>query len=99
MAAEALIAELQTGRDLETGLQFVVGAEGVLDEAPSYRSALLDLLGQTDPEAALHFSQSILENTQSPDEYALALRNVAWMSLGPDGMQATLLPSASADSK
>ncbi|MFY7962933.1 MAG: efflux RND transporter permease subunit, partial [Elsteraceae bacterium] len=36
-AAAALIQGLETGLDESTGLPFIVGAEGVLDESPTYR--------------------------------------------------------------
>lgn len=80
VAAATLIALLKLGEDAPTGLAFVVGSEGVLEESPSYRVALLDLLGQTEPEAIVSYSRSILSETKHPDEYAIALRNLAWLN-------------------
>lgn len=80
IAAATLIALLDSGDDAATGLEFAVGDEGVLDEAPTYRLALLDFLGQTEPESALAYSRSLLAKTDRPDEYALSLRNVAWLN-------------------
>lgn len=80
IAAATLVALLNSGDDAETGLAFAVGNEGVLDEAPTFRTALLDLLGQTEPEAALNYSRNLLAETSRPDEYALSLRNLAWLN-------------------
>lgn len=77
-AAEALIAFLETGDDRTTGLGFEIGAEGVMRETPTVRTAVVDLLGQTDPLQSVAYSRRIIEATDSPDEYALALRNLAW---------------------
>jgi len=77
-AAAALIKILETGVDEPTGLRFEVGAEGVMQGSPTYRTALLDLLGQTEPEMSAAYALSLMAQTPSADEYALALRNVAW---------------------
>jgi hypothetical protein len=77
-AAEALIMMLEEGADQSTGLGFVVGEEGVMDETPTLRAALLDLLGQTDPFLSADYARRLLGQTESADEYALALRNLAW---------------------
>jgi hypothetical protein len=79
-AAAALVAILESGEDAPTGLGFLVGAEGVLDESPSLRTAALDLLAQTDPRQALEASRALALETDNPDELALALRNVAWLN-------------------
>jgi hypothetical protein len=89
VAAATLIAWLDSGADAPTRLSFVVGAEGVMDESPTFRTALLDLLGQTDPVASLGYSQDLLAAKPGPEEYALALRNLAW--LNPDGAQTALI--------
>jgi hypothetical protein len=78
-AAAAAIAEfLRNGEDVPTGRPFLVGPDGVMAEVPSLRTALLDLLPTLDPAAALEIARTIIRQRQSPDEYALALRNVAW---------------------
>ncbi len=76
--AAAIIAELRSGVNRETGLPFLVGPEGVLDAAPTWRTTLLDWLGQMDPRQAAAYSREILQTTNSADEYALALRNLVW---------------------
>jgi hypothetical protein len=78
-AAATLIALLESGEDSPTGLGFVVGDDGVLAEAPTYRVALIDLLGQTEPDAIVGYSRTLLDTTPRPDEYAVALRNLAWL--------------------
>lgn len=77
-AARQLIALLESGIDRSTGLEFLVGSEGVMEETPTLRTALLDLLGQTDPFLSADYARRILATTNSPDEYALALRNLGW---------------------
>lgn len=81
-AARQLIEMLESGIDQATGLDFIVGAEGVMDETPTLRTALLDLLGQTDPYMSADYARHILATTNSPDEYALALRNLGWTNTG-----------------
>lgn len=76
--AAAIIAELRSGVNRETGLPFLVGPEGVLEAAPTWRTTLLDWLGQMDPRQAAAYSREILQTTNSADEYALALRNLVW---------------------
>lgn len=83
VAAETLIALLRSGRDAATGLPFAVGEEGVLDSAPTFRTSLMDLLGQTTPDQAAAYSWEILAHTSSSDEYPLALRNIAWARTAP----------------
>ena len=77
-AAATLVAFLESGEDASTGLAFHVGPEGVLAESPTLRTAALDFLGQTDPRMSAETARAILESTSSQDEFALALRNLAW---------------------
>ncbi|MES2996319.1 MAG: hypothetical protein V4733_05860 [Verrucomicrobiota bacterium] len=91
-AAAAIIGFLKSGRDVPTRLPFVVGAEGVMNSTPTLRTALLDLLPALDPHAALDLAREIIRETGSPDEYAMALRNLAWNDL--DGDLATELSAA-----
>ncbi len=81
-AAASIIAELRTGEDAATGLAYAVGAEGVMEETPSYRTALLDLLGQTDPFLSADYARELMADTASADEYSMALRNLAWANFG-----------------
>jgi hypothetical protein len=80
-AAEAIAAFLASGRDADTGLGFQVGNDGFLDTAPTLRTALLDFVAELDAEIALRLARGILDARTSPDEYALALRNLAWSPL------------------
>lgn len=84
VAARAIAAFLKTGADAPTKLPFSVGPEGVMDGVPSLRTALLDLLPSLDPELALEISRAIMDQKTTPDEYALALRNLAWNDLNGD---------------
>lgn len=83
-AAAAMAAFLKSGADVSTRLPFEVGAEGILETAPTLRTALLDLLVTLDPSLALEMARSIMDQTSSPDEYAIALRNLAWNDLDGD---------------
>ena len=83
-AAAAIVAFLKTGDDGPTGLPFVVGPDGMMEAIPSVRSALLDLLPSLDPLAALEAAREIMDQRTSADEYALALRNMAWNDLDGD---------------
>lgn len=81
-ATAAIRAFLDSGRDIETRQEFMIGEGGVLAGAPTMRTLLLDVLGQisrkTRSSAAAEVSRSILEKKDSPDEWAVAMRNVGW---------------------
>ncbi len=83
-AAAAIRAFLLTRKDTQTRLPLVIGPDGTLESSPTLRSALLDLLGSLDPETALTASREIMDRKSSPDEYAVALRNLAWNDLDGD---------------
>lgn len=78
LVAEAIRAYLESGEDVTTGLGFKVGEGGLLRDAPSMRMFLLDLLADVDAPAAVTESMALLEESASPGEWALALRNIAW---------------------
>jgi hypothetical protein len=74
---------LATGRNARTGQEFAIASGGgTLAGAPTLRLLLLDVLGQAARKLrsgdAAEVSRTILETKDSPDEWALALRNVAW---------------------
>ena len=73
---------LATHEDASTGQPFTVGTDGTLLAAPTLRLFLLDLLGRLSREMrsgdGAAVAREILEKKDSPDEWALALRNVAW---------------------
>lgn len=83
-AAAAIVEFLNGGSDAPSGLPFRVGPDGILQSAPSLRSALLDLLPTLDPGASVEVAREIIAARQSQDEYALALRNLAWNDLDGD---------------
>ena len=76
--AVALIRQfLDSKADAPTHLGFKIAGHGWLDEAPTMRTFLLDELGRIDPAAAADYARVILANMDSPDEWAVALRNLA----------------------
>lgn len=78
VGAQTLISFLESGRDAATGLDFRVGQGGELSEAPSLRVSAIDLLGRTGSPEAADYSMSVMDDTTASDEYAVALRNMAW---------------------
>jgi hypothetical protein len=86
LAIRAIEDFLAEGRDAVTGGEFSLAEKGTLAGAPTLRVLLLDLLGQlsrgTRSDAAAKVSRAILESKDSADEWALALRNVAWHEPG-----------------
>lgn len=77
-AVAAIRQFLDSKADASTGLGFKVAANGLLDEAPTLRTFLLDELARIDPAAAADYAKVILSSKDSPDEWAVALRNLAW---------------------
>lgn len=76
-AAAALLEFLRTGEDLSTSLGFVVGESG-LDEWPTLRVFLLDLLGKIDPEMASRYAlETVIPAKSSTVEYAVSLQ-ILW---------------------
>lgn len=82
-AIAAIMAFLRSGRDAQTGESFLVGEGGVLDHAPTLRSLLMDHLGSLCLEAgqmdALEIAREVLGKFGSADEWAVCLRNTAWL--------------------
>jgi len=76
-AAAALLEFLRAGEDLSTSLGFVVGEAG-LDEWPTLRAFLLDLLGKIDPEMASRYAlDTVIPAKSSTVEYAVSLQ-ILW---------------------
>jgi hypothetical protein len=77
---------LASHEDAAINQALTVGPGGTLTGAPTLRLFLLDILGQlarlTRSGDAATISRQILANKDSPDEWALALRNVAWGEAG-----------------
>ena len=76
-AVSAIRQMLDSKTDNPTHLGFKVAANGLLDEAPTLRTFLLDELGRLDPAAAAEYAKVILASKDSPDEWAVALRDLA----------------------
>ena len=76
--AVAIITKfLDDKSDTDTQLGFKIAANGSLSAAPTFRTFLLDELARIDPQAAAEYARTILARMDSPDEWALALRNLA----------------------
>jgi hypothetical protein len=84
-AIAAIRQFLDTKADASTHLGFKVAQNGLLDEAPTLRTFLLDELARLDPAAAADYSKIILASKDSPDEWAVALRNLASGDASTDG--------------
>jgi hypothetical protein len=76
-ASAAIRRFLDSKTDAPTRQGFKIGAKGFLNEAPSLRTFLMDYLGQIDPIAGADYARVILSSKDSPDEWAVALRNLA----------------------
>ncbi len=72
---DTLLAFLASGEDGSTGAPFRVGPGGNLATAPTWRVAAIDALASADPQAAAEHAEIIFTNSDSPDEWAVALRN------------------------
>ena len=81
LATAAIRDFLATGRDARTGLDFALRPGGDL-AAPTLRVLLMDVLGRIakrdGTDAAAKVARETLEKKDSADEWAVALRNVAW---------------------
>jgi hypothetical protein len=84
-AVAAIRRFLDSKADAPTGLGFKVDGKGSLTAAPTLRTFLLDYLGQVDPAAAAAYARVILSQRDSPDEWAVALRNLAHGDTGMSG--------------
>ena len=82
-AAAALLEFLRSGEDLSTSLGFVVGESG-LNEWPTLRAFLLDLLGKIDPETASRYAlETVIPAKSSTVEYAVSLQ-ILWNHAGAE---------------
>jgi hypothetical protein len=76
-AVAAIRQFLDSKVDANIGQGFRPGAQGTLAEAPTLRVFLLDELAHLDPAAAAQIAKAVLSTKDSPDEWAIALRNLA----------------------
>lgn len=67
---------LDSGKDQSTHLSFVLGSDQAFSEWPTFRTFLLDTMLEVNPAAAAALSRDLLDTPTSPDEWAIALRNV-----------------------
>ena len=77
-ALKEITSFLDSGKDSATGLPFAIHARGKLDSAPTLRVFILAEMGEIDSVAAARYAKKILEESGSPEELAIALRNYAW---------------------
>ena len=84
-AVAAIKQFLDSKSDASTHLGFKVARNGLLDDAPTLRTFMLDELAQLDPAAAADYAKIILASKDSPDEWAVALRNLARGDMSADG--------------
>lgn len=82
-AVEWIRGFLATGRDKTTGLPFEIGSDHSLKQWPTFRTFLLDALRSIDPAAAAEIGREILASPTTPDEWALALRNIGLTDNSP----------------
>lgn len=86
LAGEAIAGYLaDPAKDAATKIEFAVGKGGMLEGHPSLRVALLDWLGEIDPQRAGAVAASILATPTQPDEWAVCLRNYAKANPGEAG--------------
>jgi hypothetical protein len=76
-AVAAIRGILDSKQDAATHLGFKLSSNGSLTDAPTLRTFLLDELARIDSSAAAAYSKTILASMDSPDEWAVALRNLA----------------------
>jgi hypothetical protein len=100
-AVAAIVDYLHSGRDAQTGLEFVLSPEGgTLEESPTLRAWLMDLLGSLDPVAAASLARAQLSERRSRNggESALAMRNLVWGSGQPmSGVDRQIFHNATLD--
>ena len=96
VAIAAMRQFLASKQDAPTGLGFKVGQNGLLVDAPTLRTFLMDQLGSISSQAgtidAAEVGRETLSEKTSPDEWAVAMRNVAWSD--PDGSKSFLAAKA-----
>jgi hypothetical protein len=91
-AMAAMRKFLATGQDALTGETFTLAKGGSLGGAPTFRVLMLDLLGRIARDANSQdgavAAKELLQTKTSADEWAIALRNIAWSSPGDRQMLA-----------
>jgi hypothetical protein len=77
VAADAVRDFLDDHDDVATKLEFTIAPDGRLKDAPTLRVWLLDCFGLVDRSAAADYARTILSIPESPDEWAVSLRDYA----------------------
>lgn len=83
-AVARISAILASGRDFESGHEFMLDSDGNLAAAPTLRTMLLDELATMDPANAAEISREILDTPTTADEWAIALRNLGRVDDSPE---------------
>lgn len=91
-ALDWILTQWRGGDDFVTELDLELGTGQNIVGWPSWRTFLLDMLFQIDPAAAGDISTELLGTSESPDEWAVAMRN-----LGRLGGHADLLKVKAAE--
>jgi hypothetical protein len=93
-AIRQILAFLRSGEDFPTGMRLLPDQDR-LSPASSLRVALLDLLGRlcrkTGTREAADVGREVLHSPDSADEFAVCLRNVAWIEPDSSGYLADRL--------
>lgn len=96
VAIAAIRQFLDGKQDAPTGLRFKLGDGHALDDAPSMRTFMMDELGSISQDIgatdAAEIARATLETKGSADEWAVAMRNLAWAD--PDGSKSLLAAKA-----
>jgi hypothetical protein len=74
--AATIASLLQSHDNATTGLPFRVGPQGFLSDWPDLRTFLVDALAMADPEESAKIARSLLRETDSSAEFAVAIRSL-----------------------
>jgi len=88
-AIEIIISVLDSGENYSLMLDFAVGVGGRLAEAPNYRVALFEMLGEFDIDAAAAYADKIFTESRDADEWAIALQHK--VNADPEGQNLDLV--------
>lgn len=83
-ASAAILEFLNSNADAPTGLELKIGPGGSMAEPPSLRVFLEDYLARIDPQAAAAYAEKVLATMNSPEEWAISLRNYAIANTSPE---------------
>lgn len=78
VTAEMCAQLLRSGEDAATGIPFQVGGTRTVTGWPTLRVFLLEVLATANPDLAMEVGRGVLATTDSAEEYAVALKALAW---------------------